>query len=71
MIPRIRTIEKAYEIIKYEDPETSISKYAFANLIKAGIIPSQKSGVKVLLDVDLAITIIRKKFSCGGDDFNG
>lgn len=70
MIPRIRTIDKAYKIIKHSDPETAISKYAFTKLVKEGVIPCQKSGVKVLVDVDLAIMILQKQFSVESGDFN-
>lgn len=71
MVPKIRTVKKAYEILKTEDPDTAISKYAFTKLIKDGVIPSQKSGVKVLIDVDLAISIIRKQFSSESGIHNG
>ena len=49
---RIRTIEQAYQEIKQNDPNTALSKYRFRQLVETGEIPSTKSWVKSLVDME-------------------
>ena len=49
---KIRTIEQAYAEIKEKDPYTALSKYKFRSMVESGEIPSMKSGVKTLVDMD-------------------
>lgn len=55
IVPRIRTIEKAYEEIKRLDPETCITRNFIKNLIINGDIPYRKTGNRFLIDVDNVI----------------
>ena len=52
-LPRMRTIPKAYDEIKKNDPDTSISMRAFRKLISSGQIPTVNVGNKVLVNLDL------------------
>lgn len=49
---KIRTIKKALEEIRNEDPGTSITEYAIRNAIWNGEIRAKKVGVKNLVDVE-------------------
>lgn len=49
---RLRTIAKAYQLIKEQDPETDISKYLIRKLAEQKKISLTRTGNKVLVDVD-------------------
>jgi len=49
---RLRTISKAYQLIKELDPETDISKYLIRKLAEQEKISLTRTGNKVLVDVD-------------------
>ena len=48
---RLRTINKAYEEIKRQDPDTCISIWFLRQLITGGAIPSTRAGDKWLVDM--------------------
>ena len=60
-MPRIRTINQAYNLIKFEDPETGISEYMIKKLVMEGKIPSIKSGNRHYVDVDAVQNYIANK----------
>ncbi|MDR0875942.1 MAG: hypothetical protein LBN12_07030 [Clostridiales Family XIII bacterium] len=43
-LPKIRTMQDAYEEIKADDPNTGLSFYTFRQAILSGKIPSRKEG---------------------------
>lgn len=49
---RMRTLPRAAEIIKQEDPETAITLTALRRMVKQGKIPVSMQGNKPLMDVD-------------------
>lgn len=48
---RLRTISKAYEEIKRQDPDTCISRWFLRQLITGGAIPATRAGDKWLVDM--------------------
>ena len=59
-ITRIRSIKEAYNEIKSEDKNTSISEYLIREMCKKSIIKSFKSGNKTLLNYDELIEKINE-----------
>ena len=57
-LPRMRTAERVYDIIKEQDPETDVTLHYIRALIKSGKIPVARAGRKKLVDVDLMIAYI-------------
>lgn len=49
---RMRTITKAYQYLKEQDPETDLTKTAFRTFINEGYIPSIHVGCKTLVNLD-------------------
>jgi hypothetical protein len=53
---RMRTINLAYDFIKEQDPETSLTKTAFRSMVVNNQVPSIKIGTgkgsKYLVDID-------------------
>ncbi len=61
MVPRMRTIDKAYEYVLGNDPDTQLSKNAFKKLVLSGEIASVNVGRKKLVNLDL----VDRYLSCG------
>lgn len=57
-IPRMRTAEKALELIKAEDPDTEVSMYYIRKIIKAGAVPVATCGRRILVNVDALIELL-------------
>lgn len=57
-IPRMRTAEKALELIKAEDPGTEVSMYYIRKIIKAGAVPVATCGRRILVNVDALIELL-------------
>lgn len=55
---RIRTINQAYNLIKFDDPETAITEHLIRKFIIEGKIPAFKTGAKYLIDVDILLSHI-------------
>ena len=55
---RIRTIPKAIEEIKREDPESQICYNAVRNMVRNQKIPAMYAGNKALIDLDLLIAML-------------
>lgn len=60
---RLRTIHQAYNLIKFEDPDTAVSENLIRKLVNEGKIPSIKSGTWFLIDVDAALDYLYKNTS--------
>lgn len=56
---RIRTLVKAAEYFKAQDPDTSLTYWALRRAVKDGTIPHQMNGRNVLVDID----VIERQFS--------
>ena len=48
----LRSIKKAYDIIKQEDPDTSVTLHTLRTWCKEGKIKYLSAGNKVLVDID-------------------
>ena len=57
-MPRMRTVAKALEIIKAEDPGTEVSLYYIRRIVKAGAVPIATCGRRVLVNVDALIELL-------------
>jgi len=57
----LRSINKAYEIIKAQDEETSVTIYAIRVWCKEGKVKSLKSGKKVLVDMESLLDFLSMK----------
>lgn len=58
---RIRTINEAVQMIRKEDPESSISAYMIRQLAYNEKIRSIKSGSKVMIDFDSLLAFLQSK----------
>ena len=56
--PRMRTIAKAMEEIKAEDPNTALTQNQLRVLVKSGAIPSVHAGRHTLINLDLLIAYL-------------
>ena len=52
MAPRMRTIDKAAEYIKEQDPDTALTKTALRRLVVSGALPSVAVGSKYLIALE-------------------
>ena len=57
----LRSIKKAYEIIKARDPDTAITVHTIRTWCKEGKIKSLTSGNKILVDMDSLLAYISMK----------
>ena len=57
--PRMRTARGAVELLKELDPGTEVTEHYVRQLIKTGILPSVRAGVKYLVNVDLLIEYLK------------
>lgn len=62
-LPRMRTAEKALEIIKAEDPGSEVTLHFIRAAIKSGKVPVTCVGRKRLVDVDAFMY----RIAAGGD----
>lgn len=51
-LPKIRSMREAYEEIKKQDPDTSITYYMFRKFIISNKIPSLKENGKYLVNLN-------------------
>ena len=56
---RLRTIDKAYDEIKARDPDTCLSRHMLRAMVNDGTIPSIKSGVRALIDLDVVERVFK------------
>ncbi len=55
---KFRTIPKALEYIKQNDPDSDISEFFIRKLAKTGKISTAHSGSKIYVDVDVLIAYL-------------
>ena len=60
-LPRMRTLAKAIEEIKAEDPNTALTQNQLRVLVKSGAIPSVHAGRHTLINLDLLIAYIHPR----------
>ena len=65
--PRMRTRDKAIDLLRQDDPGTSITRNAIDRIIRAGKIPVVKVGNKVLLNYDKLLEVLESGFDFDGD----
>ena len=46
LMPKIRTIQEAYNELKKSDPETAVTPHAIRQMILSGVLPHIKAGKK-------------------------
>lgn len=54
-LPRLRTISRAYEHLKEQDPETDITEPLLRRLVSEGEIPCVYQGKKALVNIDTLV----------------
>lgn len=62
-VPRMRTVPRAYRMLKEIDPGTSVTTGAIRQMISKGEIPVYKVGNKSLINFDLLLN----NLSCYND----
>ena len=60
---RMRTLPKALEHIRENDPGTALTAHALRMLVLSGVLPCVKVGVKRLIDVDLLECYLKGEFT--------
>lgn len=64
-MPRMRSIRETARIFKEMDPETQLTEATLRKMIAEGTIPTIKTGVKFLINVDLLLEMF------GASSING
>lgn len=59
---RMRSITEAYQLLKEEDPGSKITVCMLRRLVADGIIPSVRSGRKILLNYDTLLTYLSRPY---------
>nr|DAG28390.1 MAG TPA: Tor inhibition protein helix, reverse turn, PROTEIN [Caudoviricetes sp.] len=62
-MPKLRSLPRAYEIFKEQDPDSALTKNYFRTLVKTGAIPSVRLGKNYLIDIETLDQYIAKAFS--------
>lgn len=57
----LRSIQKAYDLIKEQDKDTSLTKYTIRTWCKEGKIKCLNVGTKILVDMDSLFDYINMK----------
>ena len=60
VLPRMRSIRQALEMIKEEDPNSCLTSYYIRDLCKKNKVRYIKSGTKIMLDYDDLLKCINK-----------
>lgn len=60
---KLRTLPKAYNYLKEQDPDSALTKNYFRTLVKTGAIPSVRLGKNFLIDVETLDQHIAEAFS--------
>lgn len=60
---KLRTLPKAYNYLKEQDPDSALTKNYFRTLVKTGAIPSVRLGNNFLIDVETLDQHIAEAFS--------
>lgn len=62
-MPKLRTLPKAFDYLKEQDPDSALTKNHFRTMIKTGAIPSVRLGKNYLIDIETLDQYIAKAFS--------
>lgn len=57
-MPRMRSIKDTAKLFKEMDPDTEITERTLRQMISEGTIPTVKTGVKHLINVDMLIDML-------------
>lgn len=57
-LPKLRTINGAWDELKKIDPHTAISASAIRKLVKTGRLPSIRSGNRVYINMDTLLDLL-------------
>lgn len=57
----LRSIQKAYEIIKADDPDTAVTLYTIRAWCKEGKVKYLNAGTKILVDMESLLDYIKPK----------
>lgn len=57
----LRSIQKSYELIRSEDPDTAITTHTIRNWCKDGKVFCLNAGTKILVDIDSLKSLIDHK----------
>ena len=60
---KLRSLPRAYEFFREQDPESALTKNHFRTLVKTGAIPSVRLGKNYLIDIETLDQHIAKAFS--------
>ena len=60
---RWRTLDAGYELLKKEDPDTCITRWALRAMMIEGVIPTLMIGKKRLFDVDDVDNVLKAGFN--------
>lgn len=60
ILPRMRSIRQALEMIKAEDPNSCLTSYYIRDLCKKNKVRYIKSGTKIMVDYDDLLKCINK-----------
>ena len=58
-LPRMRTLNTAYEMLKQDDPNSCVSKNYLCKLLKTKAIPIHQVGSKRLFDYDALLEYLK------------
>ena len=58
MTPRLRTRDKAMALLRQDDPDTSLTRFALDRLIRTGKLPTVNIGNKVLVNYDTLLDVV-------------
>ena len=61
MTSRMRTLDAAIAQLKKDDPDTALTKHALRQMVLAGRVPHEKSGVKYLINYDGLLDVLSGK----------
>lgn len=62
---RMRSIAETYQLLKEEDPGTKVTVCMLRRLVADGIIPSVRSGRKILLNYDTLSAYLSRPYVTG------
>ena len=57
-VPRMRTLNQAYEMLLEFDPDTAVTKHSLYVKLRSGEIPCVMAGTKRLINFDLLVGML-------------
>lgn len=59
---RLRLIRECFQVLKSADPDTSLTLRALRRLVEADVVPSIRSGRKVLVDYNQLLAYLSRPY---------